>query len=314
MSADKAAGCDDFAPDHALAVRVNDEETNVGRHGSESRPSGTIARMSRPEDVYTHGHAESVLRSHKWRTALNSAGYLLPWIREDAHILDVGCGPGTITLDLARLAKTGRVVGLDRSDSVIGDALAAASQTDLANVEFATGDVYALDHATEAFDVVHAHQVLQHLSDPVAALREMGRVCKPEGLVAVRDSDYAGFTWWPSVPELDEWLELYREVARGNDAEPDAGRRLKGWAQAAGLRVVSSTAGVWCFSSAEDAAWWGGMWAERVVGSALADQAKARGLATAEDLERLAEGWRRWAAAPDAWFTVLHGELLCSPT
>lgn len=269
--------------------------------------------MGAREDVYTHGHTESVLRSHRWRTAENSAGYLLPRLREDARILDVGCGPGTITLDLARLAKAGSVIGLDRSDAVIGEARAAGRQAGLTNLDFTVGDVYALEYETAAFDVVHAHQLLQHLSDPIAALREMGRVCKPEGVVAARDSDYAGFTWWPAVPELDEWLRLYREVARGNGAEPDAGRRLKNWALAAGLDVVSSTAGVWCFSSPDEVAWWGGMWAERLVGSGMGAQAIERGLAGVEDLERLAQGWRRWAASSDAWFAVLHGELLCSP-
>lgn len=269
--------------------------------------------MNAHEDVYTHGHVESVLRSHRWRTAENSAGYLLPRIHEKSRILDAGCGPGTITLDLARLASAGSVVGLDRSEAVIREARVAAEQAGVANLELTVGDVYSLDYEAGTFDVVHAHQVLQHLSDPVAALREMGRVCKPDGLVAVRDSDYAGFTWYPAVPELDEWLELYREVARGNAAEPDAGRRLKSWALAAGLDVVSSTAGVWCFSSSDDVAWWGGMWAERVVGSGMAEQAMERGLASAEDLERLAQGWRRWAASADAWFAVLHGELLCSP-
>lgn len=269
--------------------------------------------MNAPEDVYTHGHAESVLRSHRWRTAENSAGYLLPRITERARILDVGCGPGTITLDLARRAKAGHVLGVDRSEAVVAEAQRAAQQAGLSNVDFAVGDVYALDHPSGVFDVVHAHQVLQHLSDPVAALREMGRVCRPDGVLAVRDSDYAGFTWWPEVPELDEWLDLYRTVARGNDAEPDAGRRLKSWAREAGLDVLSSTAGVWCFSSPEDGAWWGAMWAERVVGSGMAEQAVERGLATAADLERLAEGWRRWAAAEDAWFVVLHGELICTP-
>jgi SAM-dependent methyltransferase len=269
--------------------------------------------MSAPDDVYTHGHAESVLRSHRWRTAQNSAGYLLPRIQEESRILDVGCGPGTITLDLARLATAGAVVGMDRSEAVVREARAAARQADVTNVEFVVGDVYSLDHEAGAFDLVHAHQVLQHLSDPVAALREMGRVCTPDGLVAIRDSDYSGFTWFPVVPELDEWLDLYREVARGNGAEPDAGRHLKSWAQAAGLEVVSSTAAVWCFSSSDDVAWWGGLWAERVVGSGMAGQALARGLAGAEDLERMAQGWRRWAATADAWFAVLHGELLCSP-
>ena len=82
--------------------------------------------MNAPEDVYTHGHADSVLRSHRWRTAENSAGYLLPRLREDAQILDVGCGPGTITVDLARIAASGSVVGLDRSEDVIGEARATA--------------------------------------------------------------------------------------------------------------------------------------------------------------------------------------------
>ena len=270
--------------------------------------------MNAPDDVYTHGHAESVLRSHRWRTAENSAGYLLPRLREDARILDVGCGPGTITVDLARIVTAGSVVGLDRSEAVVDEARATAREAGVTNVELSVGDVYTLDHDDATFDVVHAHQVLQHLSDPVAALREMGRVCKPGGLVAVRDSDYSAFTWWPAVPELDEWLRVYLDVARGNDAEPDAGRRLKGWARAAGLEVVSSSAGVWCFSSPDDVAWWGDLWAERIVASTLAEQALERGVASAEDLDRLAEGWRRWAGSPDAWYVVLHGELLCSPT
>ena len=86
--------------------------------------------------------------------------------------------------------------------------------------------MYALAFPDASFDVVHAHQVLQHLTDPVAALREMRRVCRPDGVVAARDSDYAAFTWFPDDPRLTRWLELYHEVARSNDAEPDAGRHL----------------------------------------------------------------------------------------
>jgi SAM-dependent methyltransferase len=271
------------------------------------------AGADKPHDVYTHGHSDAVLRSHRWRTAENSAGYLLPHLRPDARVLDVGCGPGTITADLARRVPQGSVVGFDREPAVVAAAEAAVREAGVPNAEVGVGDVYALGYDDDSFDVVHAHQVLQHLTDPVAALREMARVCRSDGLVAARDSDYAGFTWWPQVPELDEWLSLYREVARGNRAEPDAGRRLKAWARAAGLQPVAATAGVWCFSTEEDVRWWGGLWAERVVGSGMAEQAVARGLATTADLDRLADGWRAWAAEPDAWFTVLHGEILCTP-
>ncbi|MBC9732795.1 class I SAM-dependent methyltransferase [Nocardioides marmotae] len=270
--------------------------------------------MNPPEDVYTHGHTEAVLRSHRWRTAQNSASYLLPHIGERSRILDVGCGPATISVDLARAATSGSVLGIDRSSAVIDEAEALARGSAVTNLELAVGDVYALDHQAGSFDIVHAHQVLQHLSDPVAALREMGRVCKRGGHVAVRDSDYSGFTWYPAMPELDDWLALYCAVARGNGAEPDAGRHLKSWVRSAGLEVVASTAGTWCFSSPEDVSWWGGLWAERVLSSGMAEQALERGLATTADLERLGRGWRRWSQSPDAWFVVLHGEMLASPS
>jgi SAM-dependent methyltransferase len=100
-------------------------------------------------DVYTHGHHESVLRSHRARTAENSAAYLLPHLRAGMDVLDVGCGPGTITTDLARIVAPGRVTGIDRSDEVVGQAAALASGQGL-DVRFRSGDVYALDMADEA--------------------------------------------------------------------------------------------------------------------------------------------------------------------
>jgi len=175
---------------------------------------------------------------------------------------------------------------------------------------FATGDVYALEFGDASFDVVHAHQVLQHLTDPVAALREMRRVCAPGGVVAARDSDYAAFTWYPADPRLTRWLELYHEVARSNDAEPDAGRHLLAWGHAAGFTEVEASASVWCFANDADRAWWGGMWADRVVGSAFAAQAVDRGFATRAELDDLADAWRTWSASPDGWFAILHGEIL----
>ena len=134
--------------------------------------------MARNE-TYTHGHHESVLRSHTWRTVENSAAYLLPYLQSGLDVLDVGCGPGTITLDLARRIGPGTVVGIDRSSDVLEEARRAGAR--VSNVRFESGDVYDLAYPDDSFDVVHAHQLLQHLSDPVGALREMLRVCKPGG-------------------------------------------------------------------------------------------------------------------------------------
>jgi SAM-dependent methyltransferase len=263
-------------------------------------------------DTYSHGHHPSVLRSHQWRTAENSAGYLLASLATGQSLLDVGCGPGTITADLAARVTPGEVIGIDREPAIVAQAAALGSDRGLANLRFATGDVYALDFADASFDVVHAHQVLQHLTDPVAALMEMRRVLRPGGILAVRDGDYGAFTWAPPEPALDRWLDLYHQLTAHNGAQADAGRRLLGWVQAAGFGPsdITATSSTWTFADPDSRAWWGDTWAERVVLSSFADQVVAYGLANREDLEALSRGWQHWVEQPDGFFAVLHGEIL----
>ena len=266
--------------------------------------------MSSSSDTYLHGHHDSVLRSHRWRTAENSAGYLLPRLAPDARVLDVGCGPGTITVDLAALVPGGYVTGIDAAGDVLAQARQEAERRGQRNVAFDTGDVYRPDFADGTFDVVHAHQVLQHLTDPVAALREMRRVCRPGGIVAARDGDYGGFFWFPGEPEMTEWLALYRAVARAIGGEPDAGRHLLAWARQAGFAAVEASGSAWCYTGPGDRTWWGSSWAERLTKSPFGDRAVEHGLATREDLARLAKGWLRWADSEDAWLLIPHGEIL----
>lgn len=261
-------------------------------------------------DTYTHGHHESVLRSHTWRTAENSAGYLLPELATGMDLLDLGCGPGTITLDLAARVAPGKVVGIDPAGDVIAQAEARRVELGVDNVSFSTGDAYALELDDASFDVAHAHQVLQHLTDPAAALREMHRVLKPGGILAVRDSDYAGFVWAPADPHLDRWLELYHQVTARNDAEADAGRYLLGWVQGAGFTDVRASSSTWTFATPEDRAWWGGLWADRVEQSSLATQAVEYGLSDTAELAAIAAAWRSWATQPDGFIAVLHCEVL----
>ncbi|RZS90062.1 methyltransferase family protein [Motilibacter rhizosphaerae] len=259
---------------------------------------------------YTHGHHDSVLRSHRWRTAENSAAYLLPHLLPHMAVLDIGSGPGTITADLAERVPQGSVTALEISEEAMALTRAEVERRGLPNVSYAVGDVHALDFPDATFCVVHAHQVLQHVADPVQALREMRRVTKPGGFIAVRDGDYAGFTWYPELPELDRWLELYQRAARANGGEPDAGRRLLAWAHAAGLEDVTAGGSSWCYATPEDRDFWGGMWEKRVVESALAEQLLREGLADAEELAAVSAAWRRWADDPDGWLLVPHGEIL----
>lgn len=259
---------------------------------------------------YTHGHHESVLRSHTWRTVENSAAYLIPHLKAGAELLDVGCGPGTITVDFAERLAPGRVVGMDASAEIVAKANALASERVLATVSFVAGSAYSLDFADGSFDIAHAHQVLQHVGDPVAVLAEMRRVVRVGGVVAARDVDYGGTMWFPRLPGLDEWMRVYDAVHRANGGEPHAGRRLKAWARAAGLSELASTASIWNFSSDADREWWGNSWSVRATESDFARQAIDQGIADRESLRRISSAWLEWAGHPDGWFAMPHGEII----
>lgn len=261
--------------------------------------------------TYTHGHHESVLRSHQRRTVEDSAAYLLPHLTAGSSVLDIGCGPGTITADIAARVAPGPVLAVDQSADVLDVARGEVERRSLSNVSFATADVHNLEFQDDAFDVVHAHQVLQHVADPVRALREMRRVCRPGGIVAVRDADYSGFIWFPRLPELDLWRDLYEKAARANGGEPDAGRRLLSWALEAGFDDVTPTGSLWCYATAPTREWWGGMWADRILHSDVAHELVHSGLATPAQLEEISAAWRAWAAAQDGWLAIPHGEILC---
>lgn len=263
-------------------------------------------------EIYTHGHHDSVLRSHRTRNVDNSAAYLKPFLRAGSSLLDVGCGPATLTADLARYVAGGRVVALDRAESVLDEARRTLAGRD-PEVTVSAGDVYALAFPDASFDVVHAHQVLQHLTDPIRALKEMRRVCSPGGVVAVRDSDYGTFRWFPEDDRISAWLRLYFRVAESNHAFPDAGRRLLAWAKAAGFREVTYTASAWSFATPEQRKWWSESWAERATRSAFAEQALERGFATRADLEQIAAGMLAWAADEGGTWTITHGEILARP-
>ena len=263
-----------------------------------------------PNDRYTHGHHESVVGQHRRRTAEDAAAFLLPHLTPAMRVLDFGCGPGSITVGLARRVPDGSVVGIDVAAEVVEQARELASDGGVGNVTFEVGDVYALGYADGWFDVAYGHQVLQHLTDPVRALRELRRVVRPGGLVGVRDADYATMVHAPREPLLDRWLELYHAVARRNGAEADAGRYLRGWLLDAGYVDVEMSTSSWVFQEPRQVLNWGDSWAERVTSSALAEQAVEYGLAERGELKAIAEAWRGWARKPDAFFAFLHVEGL----
>ena len=267
--------------------------------------------VERPEgERYTHGYHEVILEFYRQRTAEVCAGFLLPHLQPDASVLDMGCGPGTITVGLAR--RVGTVIGVDTSAEVVESARRRARESGAENASFEVGSAYELPFGDRSFDVVYAHQLMQHLSDPVRALREARRVLRPGGLVAVRDSDYQTMVHSPVESALEHWLRLYQEVARSNGGEPCAGRFLPGWVHAAGFVDPAVTTSTTTYADSARRELWGGMWAVRVTDSDFADHAVKGGFAMRGDLVAISAAFRRWADHPSGFWAWLNGEVVAA--
>ena len=261
-------------------------------------------------ETYTHGHAAATVRQHAQRTAEEAAAFLLPDLRPGMSILDVGCGPGSITRGLAERVAPGPVVGLDLSRDTLEAARADAARRGLANLRYEEGSVYALPFPDASFDVAYAHQVLQHLRERPAALREMLRVVRPGGLLAVRDVDWETVAYWPPTPGIDRFIDVHLRTWRRNGGEPAMGRQLPALFHEAGVADLRVTAVVWCYTTPEDTLAWGDSYAERLLTSPMGERPVEYGYATRADVEAMAAGFRSWARHPDALWMFSHIEVL----
>ena len=259
-------------------------------------------------EKYTHGHFGTIVDDHARRTAANSAAFLLPHLHSSDTLLDLGCGPGSISLDLAEWVAS--VTGVDAAPEAIERARHDCDRRIVRNATFQVSDVYDLDFADHTFDVVYAHQLLQHLSDPLAALAEAKRVLKPGGTLAVREADYGTMVHDPHDPLIDRWLELYRLLVRRNGGEADAGRMLRRWVAETGFVDITPSTSTWTYVTPEAIEAWRKLWTSRLLEARMGRSLVAEKLATREEVENLATAFDRWAAAPEPFFAFLHGEIL----
>ncbi len=187
-----------------------------------------MAQNSLPS-YYARGHSDYTIATHLSRTAESDAAFLLPHIKATDHILDVGCGPGTITTSLAKYASEGKTVGVDISTSVIEKAKALAAESNIptqgpGSVVFEEGNILdGLAYPDDTFDIIFSSQVLGHMPAPdlpLRALVEMRRVLKPGGILASRDG--LGERFYPKSLDLDRlWGDNQFRASRKGAPEVD---------------------------------------------------------------------------------------------
>lgn len=263
-----------------------------------------------PREIYTHSYHQVVIEAHGSRTAEEAAAFVKPFIRPDMRILDAGCGPGSITCGLAAWVTDGEVIGVDAASTVLDSARVRAAENRVVNVSFEQADVYRLGFPAESFDVVYAHQLLQHLSKPVEALQEFRRLLKPGGVVAVRDADYGTMTHHPHERHLDRFFDIYARIARANGGEPNAGRRLLSWVSDAGLVDAEYSTSTWTYATEDGRSRWANLWAGRTAVSKYVERAEELGISDRAELAELGRAFLDWAEQPLATFAFMHGEVV----
>ena len=168
--------------------------------------------METDSEKYVHGYEEWTKEWMSKRTARRELAFLLPYLRPGMAVIDCGCGPGSITVGLAEIVAPGQVVGLDIEPRQLETARRLAAERGASTLRFEAGSVYELPFADASFDVAVAHFVIEHVREPIRALREIRRVLKPGGIAAIKDPYYPAFTLRPRIPVITRVEELVTKV------------------------------------------------------------------------------------------------------
>ncbi len=242
------------------------------------------------------------------RMVSQEAAFLLPHLRAGMHVLDAGCGPGSITLGLAAAVAPGEVVGIDAQPSLVEQARALAVQRSVTNVRFEVANVYDLPFPDGSFDTAFANTVLQHLREPVRALAELRRVLRPGGIAGIRDLDNGGFLIAPDTPLLQQWFSLTERVRQHNGVNLGIGRHHRRLLLEAGFVRAEASASVHSEGSLEETR----HFAVFLKGQLprLAKTALAEGWIDQATVDAIAAEIDAWAERPDAFHAGTRCETL----
>jgi SAM-dependent methyltransferase len=211
------------------------------------------------------------------------------------RVVDVGCGPGAITVGLAPRVLPGEVVGVDQDLQGIAAARELASSLEITNTLFTEASVYALPFDDQVFDGAFVHAVIQHLSDPVAALREVHRVLRPGAVIGVADADLSMDVLYPATPRMVRSMRLFADLRRLDGGTPDAGRRLRELLGLAGFARCTASATPLASGTTDGIARVGEQWSAYFSAEPLIERMDGAGLATRAELLEIASDWRTWA-------------------
>lgn len=273
----------------------------------ETQPEEVPAPASSGQEHYVHGYSEEWQEYHGSRTGADDASFLVPHLHAGMSLLDCGCGPGSITCDLAAIVAPGQVVGTDISEKQLAHARRLAEQRGIANVRFELGSIYELRFPDASFDAAFASHVLEHLREPVRAMREMRRVLKPGGIVGVVDTDMGAYLdAHNTIPLLQRGFDLFLRVAEHNGASQLYARHQRRLLREAGFVRTEGYAIAECFGTLERTRLFGRAAAQQWREPAFVATALEHGWADRATLESIAAELEAYGEDPDAYWAMLN--------
>jgi ubiquinone/menaquinone biosynthesis C-methylase UbiE len=265
--------------------------------------------MENPErrEFYSINDAEAqriyvgVRRARVW------VGFLLPYLKPGMSLLDCGCGVGSITLDLAEIVAPGPVIGLDMDEGQLEIARQSARERGLNNVTFEQGDVYRLRFTDETFDAVLAHTLLYHLNNQLKALKELRRVLKPGGIVAISDDDLDTITISPDDPLAHKLIDIMRNIVLFNGGNPFYSRHLRRYLLEAGfVRTEGFAVAADHYGRLEETRRMANIMRRLLNDPVLKNIILSQGWATQAELDEIKTWVQEWGERPDAFMAIMY--------
>lgn len=265
--------------------------------------------MTTDRESYTMGYGRAATTIMSLRTAESHAGFLIPYLKPGMNLLDCGCGPGTITIGLAKYVAPGNATGTEIEETQVAIARGNAARQNVSNVRFEAASIYELPFDDASFDAVFISAVLGNLKEPSRGLREAYRVLRPGGVIGVKEFDHGGDIYFPVDPAIVNYNDLYVRLRRENGHDPEGGRKIGSYLLEAGFSGLKSSA---CFESLTDPEILNGA-AElniALLTDSWADAFKSRGWATDDSISEMTGGWRRFAKTPGAFLAFAWCEAV----
>jgi ubiquinone/menaquinone biosynthesis C-methylase UbiE len=226
------------------------------------------------------------------------------------RVLDCGCGPGTITADVASVVAPGEIVGVDLEAGQVEAARRRAADRGLFNARFEVASLYVLPFPDASFDVAYANTVIQHLREPLRVLREIRRVLAPGGLLGLRDDDWGAVLWEPHDPHIDLFTDLHFKVWTYNGGDPFYPRHQRRLLREAGFARTAASASTICRGTLDETRGWAQAAIEHHSQPAFVQTVLDQGWADKATLARAYDAMRAWGDDPEAFYAVMMCEAI----